>query len=60
MGCIAFLGFLDDQAGFAFHFPQGLWHHYLVDAKVAEVKRHMQATGCDVTTAIERVLSIRV
>lgn len=54
------LGFLDGQAGFAFHFLQGFWYRYLVDAKVAEVKRHMQATGCDVTTAIERVLSIRV
>lgn len=54
------LGFLDGRAGAAFHVLQGFWYRYLVDAKVAEVKRHMQATGCDVTTAIERVLSIRV
>lgn len=54
------LGFLDGRAGAAFHILQGFWYRYLVDAKVAEVKRHMQATGCDVATAIERVLGIRV
>lgn len=54
------LGFLDGRAGAAFHILQGFWYRYLVDAKVAEVKRHIQATGCDVATAIERVLSIRV
>lgn len=54
------LGFLDGRVGATFHVLQGFWYRYLVDAKVAEVKRHMQATGCDVTTAIERVLSIRV
>jgi glycosyltransferase involved in cell wall biosynthesis len=54
------LGFLDSQAGFAFHFLQGFWYRYLVDAKVAEVKRHIQATGCDAATAIEQVLGIKV
>lgn len=54
------LGFLDGQAGTAFHFLQGFWYRYLVDAKVAEVKRHMQTTGCDAVTAIERVLDIRL
>lgn len=54
------LGFLDGQAGFAFHFLQGFWYRYLVDAKVAEVKRHIQATGCDAATAIEQVLGIKV
>lgn len=54
------LGFLDGRAGAAFHILQGFWYRYLVDAKVAEVKRQMQTTGCDVVTAIERVLEIRV
>jgi len=35
------LGFLDGQAGVAFHFLQGFWYRYLVDAKVAEVRRYM-------------------
>ena len=54
------LGFLDGQAGTAFHFLQGFWYRYLVDAKVAEVKRTMAASGCGVEEAIERVLEIRV
>ena len=54
------LGFLDGQAGTAFHVLQGFWYRYLVDAKVAEVKRAMRENGWDVRTAIERVLGIRV
>ena len=54
------LGFLDGRAGAAFHILQGFWYRYLVDAKVAEVKRQMQVTGCDVVAAMERVLGIRV
>ena len=53
-------GFLDGQAGTAFHFLQGFWYRYLVDAKLAEVKRHMHTHRCDVTTAIGQVLGIRV
>lgn len=54
------LGFLDGQAGTAFHFLQGFWYRYLVDAKVAEVKRYMQEYEVDIRVAIERVLGIRV
>ena len=54
------LGFLDGRAGAAFHLLQGFWYRYLVDAKVAEVKRYMRTTGCDATTAIGHVLDIRV
>ena len=53
-------GFLDGKAGASFHFLQGFWYRYLVDAKLAEVKRHMQNTGTDVRTAIADVLGIRV
>ncbi len=54
------LGFLDGRAGTAFHFLQGFWYRYLVDAKVAEVRRYMDATGSNVVTAIRRVLEIDV
>jgi len=54
------LGFLDGQAGTAFHFLQGFWYRYLVDAKVAEVKRHMAKTGQDPVAAIRGVLGIDV
>lgn len=54
------LGFLDGQAGLAFHFLQGFWYRYLVDAKVAEVKRAMREEGWGVVEAMERVLGVRV
>lgn len=54
------LGFLDGQAGMSFHILQGFWYRYLVDAKMAEVKRYMQDHGVDIKVAINRVLGIKV
>lgn len=54
------LGFLDGQAGTAFHFLQGFWYRYLVDAKVAEVRRYMRTNGADIREAIDKVLGIRL
>lgn len=54
------LGFLDGQAGTAFHFLQGFWYRYLVDAKVTETKRYMREHGVGVSVAIEQVLGIQV
>jgi hypothetical protein len=53
------LGFLDGQAGTAFHFLQGFWYRYLVDAKVAEVERYIKDKDVDIATAIAYVLEIR-
>lgn len=54
------LGFLDGREGAIFHVLQGFWYRYLVDAKVAEVKRHMAKTGLSVVPAIAEVLGIDV
>lgn len=54
------LGFLDGQAGTVFHVLQGFWYRYLVDAKVAEVKRYMRAHGVDVRAAITQVLGVNI
>jgi glycosyltransferase involved in cell wall biosynthesis len=53
-------GFLDGQAGTAFHVLQGFWYRYLVDAKVAEVKRYMREEGVAVERAVEMVLGIKL
>jgi len=38
------LGFLDRKEGLIFHFLQGLWFRFLVDAKVVELRnRHLQS-----------------
>ncbi|WP_374521564.1 glycosyltransferase family 2 protein [Hydrogenophaga sp.] len=54
------LGFLDGKAGTAFHFLQGFWYRYLVDAKVAEVKRFMRERDVGIQDAIQQVLGIKV
>ncbi|MGB2705791.1 MAG: glycosyltransferase family 2 protein [Candidatus Omnitrophota bacterium] len=33
------LGFLDGKEGFVFHFLQGFWYRFLVDAKIYEIRR---------------------
>ncbi|MFN3545091.1 MAG: glycosyltransferase family 2 protein [Thiobacillus sp.] len=53
-------GFLDGHAGTAFHFLQGFWYRYLVDAKIAEVQRYMREHGVDARIAIKQVLGIKV
>ena len=35
------LGFLDGKEGLIFHFLQGLWFRFLVDAKIYEIKKSM-------------------
>lgn len=54
------LGFLDGQAGTAFHFLQGFWYRYLVDSKLVEVRRYMKKNNCTVLVAIDRVLDIKI
>lgn len=51
-------GFLDGQAGTTFHFLQGFWYRFLVDAKIAEVERYMKNSNCSAIIAIQAVLSI--
>jgi glycosyltransferase involved in cell wall biosynthesis len=38
------LGFLDGLEGLIFHFLQGFWYRFLVDAKIYEVKRQKMLT----------------
>ncbi|PJI85110.1 glycosyltransferase involved in cell wall biosynthesis [Yoonia maricola] len=53
-------GFRDGAQARAFHVLQGFWYRYLVDVKLAEVKRHMAATGVAPAEAIHAVLDIDV
>ncbi len=54
------LGFLDGQVGTAFHFLQGFWYRYLVDAKYAEIKRYLRESNSSVIDAIDKVLGVKV
>src|SRR5574343_478701 len=53
-------GFLDGRAGAIFHFLQGFWYRYLVDAKLAEVDRYMREHDVDLKFAIHKVLDIKI
>jgi len=65
------LGFLDGKKGLIWHFLQGLWYRFLVDAKLHEVKFHVgqdkQAIieffrneyGKDLTSVQNRPFSVR-
>lgn len=54
------LGFLDGKEGRAFHFLQGFWYRYLVDAKIVEVKQYMAKHKVEIVEAIAKVLDINV
>lgn len=52
------LGMFDTPEGRRFHVLQGFWYRYLVDAKLAEVRRHMAREGTGPEAAIAAVLGI--
>jgi glycosyltransferase involved in cell wall biosynthesis len=54
------LGFLDGAEGLAFHFLQGFWYRFLVDAKLLEMRRHMARTGADAPHTVRDVLGIEL
>jgi len=46
------LGFLDGTEGFFFHFLQGFWYRFLVDAKVWDIERRARERSVDVKTVL--------
>lgn len=53
-------GFRDAAGGRRYHVLQGFWYRYLVDAKLAEVRRHMARNRCTAEAAVVEVLGISV
>jgi len=51
-------GFRDCPTARRYHVLQGFWYRYLVDAKLAEVQRHMRATGAGPAEAVSTVLGL--
>ena len=49
---VILLGFLDGWQGLAFHGLQGLWYRFLVDVKIAELRRMMAVSGHDLATVV--------
>lgn len=51
-------GWRDGAQARMFHVLQGFWYRYLVDARLAEVRRYMARTGVDPVTAVNDILHI--
>jgi len=54
------LGLLDGPEGFIFHFLQGLWYRFLVDAKIYQVERYADRNKTGIRDAVREVLGIEV
>ncbi|MBU2529959.1 MAG: glycosyltransferase family 2 protein [Elusimicrobia bacterium] len=52
------LGFLDGKEGLIFHFLQGFWYRFLVDAKIYEIERKAKESGKDIKTIIQELHNI--
>ncbi|SDD38560.1 Glycosyltransferase involved in cell wall bisynthesis [Algoriphagus faecimaris] len=50
------LGFLDGTKGLIWHFLQGFWYRFLVDAKVYDIKRRAKFSGKPLVQEIENYL----
>ena len=48
------LGFLDGKPGIVWHFLQGGWYRFLVDAKIYEINHRINADGLDITKELKR------
>lgn len=53
-------GFLDGREGLAFHVLQGFWYRFLVDAKLAEVRKVLRETDISPEAALMRTTGIDV
>jgi len=54
---IFMLGFLDGLRGLIWHFLQGFWYRFLVDAKIFNVKKRMSSGSCKIEEAIHEELA---
>ena len=54
------LGFLDGKEGLIWHFLQGFWYRYLVDAKVFEIYKRSGKTREKIKSYLEREFKIKV
>lgn len=54
------LGFLEGKEGLIFHFLQGLWFRFLVDAKIYEIRRNMRTQDRDIAHVINDLYGIQL
>ncbi|MEM3265838.1 MAG: glycosyltransferase family 2 protein, partial [Thermoplasmata archaeon] len=52
------LGFLDGKEGLIFHFLQGFWYRFLVDAKIYEIEKKAHRENKTVKQIIDEMYKI--
>jgi len=53
-------GFLDGKEGLIFHFLQGFWYRFLVDAKIYEIEKKARKEGKKITEVIYELYGIKI
>jgi len=54
------LGFLDGKEGLIFHFLQGFWYRFLVDAKIYEIEQKARRENKNIEKIIEEMYKIKL
>lgn len=54
------LGFLDGTRGLMWHFLQGFWYRFLVDAKIYDIKRRAKLDGQSIKSVVEQYLGTKL
>ncbi|NLH39966.1 MAG: glycosyltransferase family 2 protein [Elusimicrobia bacterium] len=54
------LGFLDGKEGLIFHFLQGFWYRFLVDAKIYEIEKKSKAENKSIKDIIKEMYGIDI
>lgn len=52
-------GFLDGKEGLIWHFLQGFWYRFLVDAKIYEIEKRAKDEGVPIEKVIEEFLKVK-
>ncbi len=54
------LGFLDGKEGLIWHFLQGLWNMFLVDAKIYEVEKRAKLENKEIKQVVSELYNIKI
>ncbi len=53
------MGFLDRKKGLIWHFLQGFWYRFLVDAKIYQIENSAKESGLPIRAVLEKQLHIK-
>jgi hypothetical protein len=54
------MGFLDGKVGLVYHFLQGFWFRFLVDAIILELQREIKTKHCSLGDALQNLYGLDI